>query len=58
MTTSQLHPYSVIYQDRREQRREFCLYARDAYQARLTAQELAEPVRIVQIIKQDADFDW
>lgn len=57
------HAYTIRYHDRQGMEREFCTYAKDAYDARLQAIELVVdlhdcPSRIDHILKEPGHFDW
>lgn len=59
--TDEYKPYSVRYQDHSHNIRDFCCYAKDAYNARLEAEELigAETLkRILSIHLEPEHFDW
>ena len=57
------HAYTIRYHDKQGREREFCTYAKDAYDARLQAIELVGdiyecPNRIDHILKEPGHFDW
>jgi hypothetical protein len=57
------HPFTVRYVDETHRERDFCLYAANAYEARITAMEMVEglsqyPNRIKHVLKEADHFDW
>lgn len=55
--------YTIRYTDDLGQQRDFCTYAKDAYDARITALEMVQtlhdhPNRINHILLEPEKFDW
>lgn len=58
-----LNAFTVRYLDETHRERDFCLYANDAYEARVTALEMVQhlhdhPNNITHILKETDNFDW
>lgn len=56
-------PYTVRYVDDKALERDFCLYASNAYDARITAMEMVQhihdhPNSITHILREADHFDW
>jgi hypothetical protein len=59
--TDEYKPYSVLYLDHSQNKREFCCYAKDAYNAKLEAEELIGSDRLKRILNihlEPEHFDW